>query len=134
MVQAWSDRYLIGITEIDAQHQRFFAAAQRLYDEVLNCAGEEAVEDALAFLCKYAAEHFATEEAFMQQHDYPQLKAHEQLHAEFLDRLTDLLEQYDIYKAPSQEMADQILEMTQGWLIEHIVDEDTKYARHVSSK
>ncbi len=134
MVQEWSDKYSLGIQDIDAQHRRFFDAARRLYDEVLNCTGEESVEDSLAFLRKYAEEHFACEEAYMEKHAYPHLEAHQQLHADFMERLGDLVEDYDIYGAPSQAMADQILELTQGWLVEHIMDEDTQYARHIAAK
>ncbi len=134
MTHEWSDKYLIGISQIDAQHRRFFDAAQRLSDDILNCAGEEAVEGSLAFLRQYAEEHFAEEEAFMQQHQYPQVEAHKKLHVAFMARLQDLLEDYNVYNAPTQDMADQILEMTQGWLIDHIADEDRQYARYVSAE
>jgi ATP-dependent protease HslVU (ClpYQ) peptidase subunit len=36
MLQEWSSQFELGIDEIDAQHKRFFDAAQRLYDDILN--------------------------------------------------------------------------------------------------
>ncbi len=127
MVQEWSDKYTIGIEQIDGQHRKFFVAAQKLADEILNCEGEESVEGALEFLRKYASEHFAAEEALMEENGYAALSEHKGLHAAFIEGLQGLLEDYDIYKAPTQEMADEILELTQGWLLEHILNEDVQY-------
>ena len=73
MPRDWSDAYCLGIAEIDHQHQGFFNAAQRLADQILNCAGEHGVEDAVAFLRDYAAGHFASEEALMRRHGFPGL-------------------------------------------------------------
>ena len=127
MAQEWSDKYAIGIQKIDDQHRKFFEAAQLLSDEILNCTGEEAVEGSLAFLRQYASQHFADEEAMMQEHGYPKLAEHKGLHGEFIERLEDLLDEHDVYKAPTQDMADDILELTQGWLIDHILNEDVQY-------
>ena len=73
MLREWSDIYSIGIADIDAQHQGFFAAAHRLYDDILEREGKNAVEDAMAFMRNYAEEHFQTEVAFMRKHEYPGL-------------------------------------------------------------
>lgn len=131
MVAQWSQKYAIGIEQIDSQHRRFFDAARRLADEVTNCSGEEVVEEALAFLRRYASEHFADEEALMKKHGYPKLDEHQSLHAEFIERLDHLLEEYDVFQAPTQEMGEEILELTQGWLLEHILNEDVQYVGHV---
>ena len=70
----------------------------------------------------------------MKKHEYPGLAAHQELHARFLDKLDGLTDEYNVYEAPTQWMADQILELTQGWLLAHIIDEDTHYAEHVRSR
>ena len=124
MVQEWSDDYLIGIETIDAQHRTFFDATRRLYDDVLMSKGEEAIQESLMFLRNYAAEHFKDEDAFMKEHEYPRLANHRKLHAEFVARLDELSAQFDREMTPTQELADEILEMTQEWLIEHITNED----------
>ncbi len=59
--------------------------------------------------------------------------AHKGLHAEFIESLQELVEDYDIYKAPMQDMADEILELTQGWLLDHILNEDVQYVSYVGS-
>ena len=105
MLKQWSDDYLVGIQEIDQQHRRFFDAAHRLYDEILNCQGEHAVGEAVEFLRHYAMEHFRTEEAFMRKHDFPRLAEHQQLHAQFFETLDQLVEDFNVF-GPSQHLAD----------------------------
>jgi hemerythrin len=134
MLEEWSDQYLLGIDMIDGQHRRFFDATHRLYERVLDCAGEHAVDEALSFLKRYSAEHFAAEEAFMNRHGYPRLAEHKELHAQYLERLEGLADEYDIYRAPTKDMAERILELTQDWLLSHIVDEDTQYARYIDAR
>lgn len=130
MLKDWSDDYLIGIDEIDGQHKGFFEAAHRLYDYILNCEGEKAVEEAVEFLRDYADTHFDTEEAFMQKHEFLGLEEHKKLHAEFLERLDMLGDDLKVF-GPSQHLADRALEVAQDWLIDHITEEDMQYAEYV---
>lgn len=133
MLRDWSDVYLIGIAEIDQQHQGFFAAAHRLYEEILDREGKNAVVEAMAFMRDYAEQHFQTEEAFMREHDYPGLKEHMQLHVAFFRRLDGLEDDLMIF-GPSQDLADRALDITQDWLIDHIADEDMLYSLHVKAR
>ncbi|MEN8130510.1 MAG: hemerythrin family protein [Pseudomonadota bacterium] len=133
MLKAWSDDYSIGIEAIDAQHKGFFEAAHRLYDRILNCEGEMIAEESVAFLRDYANRHFQTEEAFMAEHGYPGLEQHKRLHTEFLEVLDMLVDDLEVF-GPSQHLADRALEISQEWLIQHIVDEDAQYAQYVKEQ
>lgn len=130
MLRDWSDIYRIGIAEIDLQHQGFFTAAHRLYDDILERDGKSAVVEAMVFMRDYAEQHFRTEEAFMRKHDYPGLTEHLRLHAGFFRRLDELENDLMIF-GPSQALADRALDITQDWLIDHIADEDMLYSLHV---
>ncbi|AHF02782.1 hemerythrin [Marichromatium purpuratum 984] len=132
MLKEWSDVYSIGIPEIDEQHRCFFAASHRLYNEILDRKGKEAVEGAVSFMREYAERHFSTEEAFMTEHGYPDLKDHLQQHAAFFRRL-DILEQELQMFGPTQDLAERALDITQDWLIDHIADEDMLYSLHIKS-
>ena len=130
MIREWSDEYLTDIEEIDGQHQGFFEAAHRLYDQIRNCEGEHGVEDAVTFLRDYAERHFETEEAFMREHEFPLLEEHAKLHDAFLESLELLVDELQVF-GPSQHLADRALDVAQDWLIDHIADEDMQYATHV---
>ena len=130
MLKEWSDDYLIGVEKIDTQHKGFFEATHQLYDYILNCEGEKIVEESIKFLRKYAEMHFQTEESFMHKHNYPRLEQHQKLHVEFLEKLDALLNELKVF-GPSQHLADHALEISQDWLIHHIIDEDSQYAAHL---
>ena len=106
MLKKWSDDFLIGIDEIDSQHKRFFDASHRLYDSILNCEGENAVEESVQFLRDYADEHFQTEEAFMQKHHFPGLDEHQGLHTRFFEGLDQLVDDLKVF-GPTQHLAEQ---------------------------
>ena len=130
MLIDWSYDYLLGVDVIDVQHKGFFDATHRLYESIQNCEGETSVEQTLAFLRNYASEHFRTEEAFMQQHGFPRLEEHKQLHVAFFEALDMRLDDLRVF-GPSQDLADRALEIAQDWLLDHIIEEDTRYARYV---
>lgn len=130
MLKDWSDDYLLGVEDIDAQHKGFFEATHRLYDSILDCEGEKAVEEALEFLRGYAAQHFQAEEALMQRHGFPGLESHKQLHVAFFEALDMLLDELRVF-GPSQDLANRALEVAQEWLIDHIIDEDSQYATYI---
>lgn len=133
MLKDWSDDYLLGVDAIDAQHKGFFDATHRLYDSILNCEGEKAVEETLEFLRDYASRHFQAEEAFMQKHGFPQLEYHKRLHVEFFEALDMLLDELRVF-GPSQDLAERALVIAQDWLIDHIIDEDTQYSAYVKEQ
>ena len=130
MLKTWTDDYALGIQAIDEQHKGFFEACHRLYDAILNCEGEKMVEESVAFLRDYASRHFQTEESFMAKHAYPHLEQHKKLHTEFLEVLDSLMDELELF-GPSQHLADRALEISQEWLINHIIEEDTRYAQYI---
>ena len=133
MLKTWSDEYSLGIQAIDEQHKGFFEASQRLYDAILNCKGENIVEESVAFLRDYADRHFQTEEGYMAKHRYPHIEHHKKLHTEFLEVLDGLLDELALF-GPSQHLADRALEISQEWLINHIIVEDTRYAHYIMNQ
>ncbi len=132
MLKPWSDEYALGIQAIDDQHKGFFEAGHRLYDAILNCEGEKMVEQSVAFLRDYASRHFQAEEGFMAKHAYPHLDQHKKLHTEFLEVLDSLVDELELF-GPSQHLADRALEISQDWLINHIIEEDSRYAHYIQA-
>lgn len=133
MLKDWSDVYSIGIDEIDEQHRGFFAASHRLYEKIVDLSGKDAVAEAIAFMRTYADHHFATEEAFMRQHQYAGLAEHLKLHQAFMETLNGLEQDLNHF-GPSERLADRALDITQDWLINHIADEDVLYAMDFKSR
>jgi hemerythrin len=133
MLIDWSDEYSIGIDKIDEQHKRFFATMHRFHEQCLTSEGEDVALETLAAMNKYATEHFEAEELLMREHEYPRLEEHLQLHAEFLAKYSELTEQVNDL-GPSQDLAEQMVDMVQAWLVEHIAEADVQYAAHVKTR
>ncbi len=130
MLINWSDDYLIGIDKIDRQHKEFFAKAHRFYENCLAREGERDVQETLDFLRNYAIEHFLAEEALMLEYEYPGIPEHQNLHAEFLAKYLKLSDEFSNLGS-NQALADNITDMVQNWLIDHIAEADRDYARYV---
>ncbi|NQT38005.1 MAG: hemerythrin family protein [Planctomycetes bacterium] len=130
MLLDWSDDYALGITKIDEQHKGFFDLVRRLYDECLMCEGERVIPETLEFLGDYVRNHFRGEEELMRRHAYPGVDEHAQLHVKFLEKFAELVEEFNTLGA-SEDLAEETAEMVQNWLVDHIAEVDTQYAKHI---
>jgi len=88
----WDDKYRLGIPEIDRQHQTLLLLLHKALEfyrheiKALPTAAQRqrALKD-LANLREVARAHFATEEAYMDIHNYPKSEEHRQEHANILE-------------------------------------------------
>jgi len=62
-VFAWSDKYSVGIMQIDMQHKQLFAMVNKVHEAMAMGKGNEAMESVLSSLC------------FIQRHISPQKKS-----------------------------------------------------------
>ena len=93
----WGEKYRLGISEIDRQHQTFLLLLNKAYDFYTHNSASLPPEELrqrtrrdLASIRDFARTHFATEEALMTSHAYPKLKEHQREHAKLLE-VADLL-------------------------------------------
>lgn len=126
------EEYLIGVKEIDEEHERLFQIAQEAY-EVLK---DEFVADKfdhiaaiLQRLKEYTVQHFADEEAYMMRIGYKKLLSHKVEHMEFIEKL----EGYDLENIDENQEAAlvSILEFLGDWLVNHILERDKLIGKDV---
>jgi hemerythrin len=82
------------------------------------------LEQLLEQLKEYGASHFAHEEAYMQEHDDPELEAQKRAHASFIRKVESL----DLSQMGSAEHHDALEDMVRfltKWLYQHILSSDT---------
>jgi len=129
---AWRPELATGIREVDMQHRELLVRIAALERAAL--AGDLLqADDALAYLDRYAAEHFATEENLMRGLGYPLLEAHRSLHAEFASQLGRRKAAY----AEDRSQATLLVELArwmEGWLGDHVLGADAEMARFVRSR
>lgn len=124
----WTAQYSVGDPLMDAYHHIFFKTIHDLSRELATLS-IEAVQERIAFLVSYASMHFDSEEQLMQKIAFPEIEAHKELHQTFKEQLSAMQDRY--LSNPSITTAEELLELSQAWLRQHILGEDMKYKDYV---
>jgi hemerythrin len=127
----WNQKYSVGITSIDAQHQNLFAIAHELHAAMSAGQGKSALSRLLDRLVQYTAVHFVHEERLMRQCDYPNLEEHRREHEKLTAQVVDFQKEY---QAGRITLTVQLLQFLKGWLEHHIQESDHAYAPHLKSR
>lgn len=129
-------KYSIGIAEMDAQHARWIQLIEEFKlvgsEHLLEHKGFQAARLALEKLLAYTKSHFVSEEALIEAHGYPDLEAHKKQHRELEAKVVELLDEVHSHSKNRTPLKLNLLVTI--WLIEHILQEDDKYARFILNK
>lgn len=117
----------MGNATLDEEHQHLLAQVNTLIDAIVSERGSMVVEPAVEFLNTYVDEHFAHEERYMMENEYPGIEAHIALHQRFREQYTELKKTIEL-QGPSEDLLIDIENKLARWWIEHIGVEDKKYA------
>ncbi len=120
----WDDNLYVGVAGIDEQHKKWVSAFNDLVESIDEQRGTTTIADTLAFMRRYAAEHFAFEEAYMNRHGYPDAEAHQACHMDLMATLVKLESHQKSDALP--ESLDEVSTFLGNWLITHILDTDMK--------
>ena len=120
---AWDPTLLVGIPEIDGQHQELFRRLDALHEAIRGGRSREEVGRTLAFLHDYAVQHFGAEEALMIDRGYPDLADHRAEHVAFVAELEALEGEYR-RDGPTASLIIRVNTQLTGWLRSHIYRTD----------
>ncbi len=121
----WDEKYALSISEIDDQHKRWFDIINELHDALKSGKGPDTFEKTINSLLEYTQYHFAHEEAFMKKINYPSFHEHRRMHDAFKNEIFNLQNEF---LSGDVVMRSQVMSRLQGWLRDHILVEDRKYA------
>ena len=119
----WRLSFLLGIDEIDGQHNRLFDFMDALDEAIANGAPWLVLHDILEQLQHWTEVHFSVEEALMGILGYPELESHRRAHRTFSGDLNDRRS-----RVLNNELADDTAEWLRAWLRDHIGIDDRHYA------
>jgi hemerythrin len=120
----WRDEYCTGDSTVDEQHQYLFKLA-----DSLGVTGASECKPIIIELYEYTRVHFKAEEEIMAEFKYPSLEDHKKLHKNLVSSLNDLSEQFN----DSEKSRDDLAEIFGNWIINHILNEDLRFADFVST-
>lgn len=122
----WDSSLSIGIDTIDAQHKKIIQ-----YINDLNIAfvynKMYMIEEVLDKLIDYTQVHFSFEEQLMEKAGFSSLELHKKSHDAFIDRIIFFKERYE----NGENIAKQLRNDLQLWLINHIQHDDVDYKEPV---
>ncbi|MBI3446361.1 MAG: bacteriohemerythrin [Magnetospirillum sp.] len=126
----WREEYSVNILRIDNHHRRLFEMSNRLIDAVRHGKDKSETGIALDFLIGYAMYHFTEEETLLERYGYPEGNSHAAKHKRLMSQVSELEERL----SAATIGADEVLSFLQGWITNHILVEDRRYAPFINAK
>lgn len=129
----WTEELSVGDPLLDKQHQHLLSKINALIDAIFESEDTVSVYEIIRFLDSYVNEHFRDEEDYMFTHGYPKLDEHRLLHEAFIIQYRNLKQKIFTEK-PSELSLVEMENILAKWWINHIGQEDKKYADFVAEK
>lgn len=127
----WKEHYSVGVKEIDLQHRGLLDIINQIinsFDKKEKWQSTSAIFDSLIH---YAYNHFATEERYMIEAEYPELSWHIGLHLAFIRKVFLMSEEY---RQKGLAMQKEILTYLASWYSSHVLEVDRKYMSYMDKK
>ncbi len=122
-------KYRTGIVMVDNQHQMLVDMVTQLdtirktqYANVQFRMGE--IGKVVKQLIDYTISHFAFEESLMREANYEHYSAHKRIHELFITRSNEYKERF----IAGEDIVDELLEVLNRWLFNHIRNDDLAFA------
>ena len=127
-LMSWRASYSVGHAEIDGQHKKIIELINALDDAMQAGVGKVALGMILDELITYTANHFAAEEKYMLDANYPAYDEHKAKHVKMTDKV---LEIQSLYKKGTVGITIDVMKFLQDWLNKHILGTDMLYAPYI---
>jgi len=126
----WSPNLSVGVDDMDQQHRKLISLVNQFHDALKAGKGDDASKGILIQLVQYTHTHFAAEEQLQARYGYPELAAHNKLHAELIAQVNQMVEKI---KAGKMVSAVTIANFLKDWLTQHILGTDKLYGQFITA-
>lgn len=126
---AWTPDLAVGNTEIDEDHRQLFVLLERLRQDARTGLVNQETQSIVDALREYTENHFAREESFMRQINYPDYAAHKAEHERFVSEVCAL--QSRVARG-ARTLSLSIEQVLSDWLRRHVLVLDMALARAVA--
>lgn len=133
----WSDKYCLGVEEVDAAHERLFSIVRRLIKNLMDGDYEKnkiTCIEAIKYLKQYTVEHFAQEEALQLKVGYSDYENHKRIHDNMREITIPALEKQMYMTDYSKESVEHFAGVCAAWLSAHIMLEDQAIVGRMKSQ
>jgi hemerythrin-like metal-binding protein len=122
----WTPDMSVGVEIIDYQHKQFIDIIADLHAALYEHKLPAQISVTLKKLEEYASLHFETEEGYFNKFNYEFKDEHRQEHEKFKK---DLISFHERYEKEGIGIAEELVDFSIDWLVEHIEGEDQKYVK-----
>ncbi|MFA5986999.1 MAG: bacteriohemerythrin [Parcubacteria group bacterium] len=129
----WTEDMTVHNDILDMQHKQLFGKINELLEAIVNETTENVVDDMVQFFKDYMDQHFHYEERYLTENGYPDVLAHKQKHAVFVDKYYELKKKLGD-GVDTNTLVLEIENFMGSWLTQHILVEDHLYARYFQEK
>lgn len=131
----WTEKYSVGVKEIDEQHQHFFEMANEIIDvaEKTDVSVSELLFK-ITNLCNYAVYHLLTEENIFNRYHYPEAQEHVNAHNSYREKMKEFMAEVEKEGSDTKKLALEIAQFAGDWLMNHILGMDQKYSGFMHEK
>ena len=127
----WQDEYTVGVKELDDQHRSLLNTINTLIEEQEDKYEAAKFSPALSSLIYYAYTHFATEERYLLQVHFPDLKQHVLEHIDFIMKTLGLALRVE---SGGDETRIELLRYLKEWYSSHVLGTDRQYIPFLAAK
>lgn len=127
----WNESLVTGIPIIDSQHKNLVEKMNRLFDCIEGNSSCDYLKVTLYSLVDYTYYHFETEERFFYKYEYPDRINHMKEHEKFRKDISKFI---NIPDKNSRELAVEVLNFLNFWLVHHIKHVDMEYIEFLKDK
>jgi hemerythrin-like metal-binding protein len=117
----WQDEYSVGVKELDAQHQNLLNIINTLLVGQQDKYDAIKMSEMISSLIHHAYIHFATEERYLVQTNFPDIKTHVLEHVGFIMKTLELSLKV---KEGTNDDRLELLRYLKGWYSSHVLGSD----------
>ena len=125
----WRPEYNIKIKEIDADHKKIFDLAENIYVSIRKKNSKDILEREIEYLINFSEEQFRNEEELLKKYEYPEYKDHCKKHGILMKKLRNIQSDVDVYEYSDEDL----VKLLRDWILNHIFEEDRRYAKFLNS-
>ena len=124
----WTQDLSVENDVLDDQHRQLVDIVNQYDDAIRRELEPRQINEILNDLIGHTQEHFGFEENLLVEARYPELRHHQDLHRQLLQKIERF--QYDFVQGDKMVLQ-EIREYLKYWLVSHIVMDDNNYIDHL---
>ena len=128
----WSDALSMSNPEIDAEHQHFIKLVNELNGAIIARQDKSDIQRIMGLILEDAIAHFSHEERLFIEKNYPAAQEHTQIHSELIDKFRQANKDIQNTEFGAEWIETGLA--IKGLLVDHVLNEDTRYIEYLRTE